>query len=719
MDMDSFLVAMESILLNVSKLSPTEVVENFQQVHKVFVRMSSMLTDMDMFDSALKFQEHFLQLCEQLDIGSTHPNIYSYAINDLAETYYNMGKKSQSKRYYEQNIKFNERLKRSGGATVSTLLDLQLAYGKLALVHATSQESGAIQATSAAVLKLLQLQQGVISQLSERSDCKPSKQVIATVSAVNTLLEMAHLCLNGGDLEAGLSFFDKAKKIALEFKTLDAALKTSRATSDDPESDNDIPTLEDTLDSIELGRTSFLTRMGRFEEAYAEANVILERQRARLDSESPLLIATYNNLGHILSSLGRYAEAEEQLWKAVELVLKHRGEESVEIYGERLYHMQSLLSNVLKVQNKLREAVEVQEANVKLSAQLYGEVSRQSVESLYYLAIFLIDYKQYSQAFSSMAEAYNKARSGAINAKHPISLPLARAYATLLFGGNPSMPTQGSSAYAFTRPTQVHPLQSAVPMNLEEGERIILETQNAFNAAYGPKSRRAAVCAMTMGQVYEEAAGNANKASFKYRSALDIFLALPQSSLRDSSIISAQLAMARTLSADRRFTEAKPYLDEALATSRVMALDAASRMHRSKSQSDQTATQHIALAVQSYLASSQWYHHTNQLKKSLLAAGDGIALGQPSLGADHPQILNLGLHVAHVLITSGNTSEATNTLNGLLHVVSSSTTLTKSQKKIMTDKINTKISHAQQASSSAEQGLKSAKHTRTRVTPLN
>lgn len=733
MDMDSFVAAMETILLNVSKLPPAEVLANFPQVHKIFVRMSSMLVDMELYDSALKFQEHFLKMCEQYDVGDAHPNVYSYAINDVAETYSKMGKMSLAKRYYEQNIKFNERVKRSGGANVSTLLDLQLAYGKLALIQATADPSKVLT-SSPAVTKLLQLQQGVITQLAERSDCKPTKKVIATVSAVNTLLEMAHLCMKGGEMEGGLEFFDKARVIAKQFEALDeemrsapssSSLYSTSSNSDEQDlGDDDVPSLKDTLDSIELGRTSFLTRMGRHEEAFAEASTILKRQRARLSDDSPLLIATHNNLGHILASLSRFPEAEEQLWRAVELVLRHNGDEFLEVYGERLYHMQALLANVLKVQNKTHEATEVQESNAKLSPQVFGELSPQALESLYYLSTLMIDLKQYTHAFKAVADAYAKYRAGAIKITNPIALPLARTYATLLFGGNPTnapVITAGS-----TRPAQAQPLNGVVPIDAHEAERVILEISNAVIAAYGAKSKEAASCAMTLGHVYEEAALNYEKAISKYRQALDALQSLPVTPQRETSVLSAQIAMARALCADRRLSEAKPYLDDALSASRSLAADATKRLKAlppkgvPAGQKEQINRQ-IALAIVAYSAASNWYQQANQLNKAVLSLEDGLVLGASSIGADHPQVLNLGLQLAHVLITSGQLSKASETLKTLSQTVADSKSLTPMQKKSTMDKINAKVSQAKQATTAAAQAppASNMKPVRTRVASPN
>ena len=632
-----------------------------------------------------------------------------------------------AKRYYEQNIKFNERIKRSGNAKISNLLDLQLAYGKLALIQAASDTSKVLTSSSS-VTKLLQLQQGVIALLNERSDCKPTKKVIATVSAVNTLLEMAHLCLKGGDMEEGLAFFDKARGIAKHFEALDEEIRSpsssssstsSMSTGDDQDTIDEVPSLKDTLDSIELGRTSFLTRMGRHEEALTEANAILKRQRERLEEDSPLLIATYNNLGHIFASLSRFSEAETHLWRAVELVLRHSGEEFVGLYGERLYHMQSLLASVLKVQNKTVEAVEVQESNAKLSSQVFGETSPQATESLYYLSSLMIDLKQYKHAFQIVSEAYAKFRAGAIKNTNPIALPLARAYIILLFGGSPSNTAIVSGT---TRPSKS--IANIVPSNPTEAEKVIMEISNAINHGFGPKSREAAACHMAIGQVYEEAALDYEKAISKYRHALAILQSLPTSPQRDSSILSSKIALSRTLCASHRVAEAKPYVDEAVSASRSIAANATKRLQAltssgaPSSQKDQFNRQ-IALAVVAYSAASNWYQQTNQLNKAIVSLEDGVVLGASSIGADHPQVLTLSLQLAKLLIASGQLPKANDTLQTMAQAVSESKTLSTAQKKSTMDKINAKVAQAKQAATIAPQAASSqnARAVRTRVPP--
>lgn len=744
-DLDNFMAAMEAIILNVAKLPPEEVMANFSQVHKVFVRMTGLLLDMDMLDGAVRVQEAFVQFCEKNGVGEVHPDYYSFALNDLAETYYKLQKIGLAKRFYTQNIKFNEKLKRNGAATVSSLLDLQLAYGKLALIQAKET----IEATSSfarieggnfdfGVSKLLALQQGIIAQLAERNDCKTTKKIISTVSAVNTLLELAHMCMNISRFEEGLVYFNKANEVATKFESLDEILKVEKALKEEKENENNvssasnhIPSLRDTLDSIELGRTSFLTRMGRLDEAEASVKDLMKRQEGRIASDSPVMVATYNNLGHILAAKGNYAEAEKALLKAIEIVLNQSNQDQVDAYGERLYQMQALLGNVLKSQLKVSQAIEIQETNIKLSERLFGESAPQTIESIYNLSTSQIEMQQNSNALATIATAYVRAREGGIKASNPLLLSMARLYVMLLLGGNPrTFNIQLMDRQPYKPGAEVTAAQNAIDQ--KEAERVTLEVQNAVNHTYGTKSRQAANCYVIFGQIYEEIAHNLPKASEMYGSALTAFQSMPKSTGRDSAIASTQLALGRIMCEQRKMNEAKQNLEESLSSAKSLAQGFSSQFKAIKtnnnaSNSDianskvlsQQAEHHFSVALQSYGALGQWAHLTNQLPKALSYTVEGIQYGTTYLGQDHFQTLNLGIQLAQLQIASGNISAASSTLNELTDIVSNSQKLSNAQKQLLTHKIQTKVSHHTKLASKTDNTTPNQqKQMRGKITPL-
>lgn len=692
MDMNTFLLAMDSILKNVGSMDPKEVLEHFPHIHKIFVRMTSLLMEMEMLENAVKFQEQFLQLCEQYHIAEVHPDIYSYALNEIGESYYNLKKSLLAKKFYEQNIKFNEGIKRRGLETVSTLLDLQLAYGKLALIHAGTGTSGKRSEQAVTTTKLLQLQQSMVNQICERSNSKPSKKIIATVSMVNTFLELAHMNVEDGKMEEGLEFFDRARDVAKRFEKLDDELLQST----DSEEEGEIPSLKDTLDSIELGRTSYLARMGRLEEAYTEVTKILDRQHSRLNEDSPVLISTYNNLGHILASLKRYPESEEYLWKAIKLVLKNTSAEFVELYGERLYQLQSLLSNVLKIQNKINEASEVLDANARLSTQVYGDYSLQAVETRYYLSTLYLDRQQTKHACELLKDAYTRGRSGSLKATNPIFLPLVRSLTTLLL-------SEANSDIFSSNNTPLSSNEKPQHANIAEADRIILEAQNAIDAAYGPRSRQSGLCSLVLGQVYEESGHNTHQATAMFRRALNAYQTLPDSPSRDASIISAQIALSKSLLKERKFSDAKYLLDDALSSSRSLSQSAIKKLKSLSNDPQDIAhkeqlLKHILLALNVYSATSHWYFQTGQSNKAIITIGDGLSLGYSTLGPDHPQTVNLTLELATLLASTGDFKAANARLSKLRETISKSSLLSKIQKSSMKAKIKAQLEEIQVAS---------------------
>jgi tetratricopeptide (TPR) repeat protein len=606
-------------------------------------------------------------------------------MKDMGEVNYNMGEKEEAGRWYERTIKFVENLKRSGRTALQLemFMDLEMSYGRLALcLYEKKGESVKEQ-----VDKLLKLQQGTLFQIVENSSYSAKKKIIATITVVNTLLELAHSSISKGNTTRGLQCFKNASQICQNFSRLDSASPSS----------SNIPTLADTQENIELGRTSFLTRLGRLEEAETAILQLLEKQLSRLPPTSDRLIATYNNLGHVLAMKRAYPESERALLKAIELTLLPNSEIEAPQRAERLYTMQTLLSNVLREQGKLEEAVEVMETNVKLSKAAFGEISFQSIHSDFILASTLSLLGQTHQAHQHYASAYYHFRSAATMADKAktispsIFMPLASQYASSLI--------------------EAHQNDSA--------EQVLLETKNYITKVAGKGSILLSHFIISSSPLY----ALINQQATAERDLLQSIQSLSNqkaSPSRDILLSQSSLALGLLYLSQRQFPTSKNQLDTALAIARKIMANEDEKKEIEKtsvSTTNQVNSQEstgkvslksnnqsdgLELTLQALSSLSNWYISNGQAQKAISSMEDAVETAKKRLGEGHPQSIALGLDLAKILVSSSIPSIASQgdlLLSNLSSTISSSNYLSKSQKKASIDKIRSIQAHQEKKTS--------------------
>lgn len=634
LELGAYVTAMEKIFKKLTEVKPEDVLKRFQEVWKVHMRMIQILDEYGDEEQAMEEAKRFVKLCQDFGVPEYHVEIWTSAMNDIAERYWARDEKQEAERWYERIVKFVEKKKRNGSlaSSVGPLLDLEMAYGRLALCVSVRGEEARVE-------KLLRLQQGIIALLAQNHLCSPKKKVLAVISAVNTLLELAHTSLANGNDERGLGYFKSASQICKTFASLDV----------DSAEDSKVPTLQDTEENIELGRSSYLVRVGKVEEAETAILQILKKQVARLPSNSIRLIPTYNNLGHVLALQRRYSEAEDALLKAIDLTLMQNDKNAQFQLSDRLYTMQNLLANVLREQGKLEKAIDVQEANVKLAKAHFGPLSQESIASLSLLASTFSLLHQSHQALDTLSTAYYHFRASQNNSENQsliqpsLFIPLCSQYASALIKNNQN----------------------------QKAEQVLLETKNHISKIAGKDSKLVIQFVLTSTPLYL-LMDKKNVAERDLSASINRLQAWKPSADRDELLSQLSLSLGHLYLHARNLPLSKNQYD--------IALSYAKRLHAASSPKKDL------LVIDSLKSLSKWYTSSNLPPMAISSLKEAISLSEKALGPLHPDTLSLHLDLLSLCAT-----DDPHTFNALSHTLSTNiqaSSLSSSRKKVLLDKIN-------------------------------
>lgn len=623
-------------MLSVNKIAADAIEASFEDIHKVFVHMQAVFEEAGNHEGAIRLQEQFLALCEEHEMDKKKPAVYSYVLNDLGESYFNTNKRATAQKFYQRNIKYNEALKRAGESTVGLLLDLQLAYGKLALCQVSVLPKGTPEnELPPSIQKLLRLQQGLIPQILQRSDAKPSKKVLATVSAIATLLEMAHMFQERGFEYSSFSNFDMATSLCETYAELDKANDLQNSKNDSFKT-----SLADTKDNIALSRSASLARLGKHEEAERLLLRLLEEQQKRLGPNSANLIPTYNNLGFALSAKKQYAESEKYFLKGLDILMlqKENGEEWV----EHLLNLQHHLATVLRAQHRLEEAGTLLERNLVLSTRAFGEESAQVTETLAFLGFLWNERREPSRSVDYLAQAHRNAPSS-LPPNHPLTYRIGKEYANALV--NASRPL--------------------------EAEQVFLETKNVVYNTFGSHSIEAASCLHALGAIYDKLQ-QPFKAETSYLQALAVLDVLPSSRSKETLKAGCELSLGKLYTAQRKYSEAKSYLDQAT--------------RAFKANGNKTGL------ASSYAALGRFYFRNQQLKSALTSMEYALEIEQErGVPLDTHEAVSLQLEYIELLISSNNKQSAIQRLNALSNTVARSERINSSEKDNIRQQIDKQL----------------------------
>jgi tetratricopeptide (TPR) repeat protein len=160
----------------------------------------------------------------------------------------------------------------------------------------------------------------------------------------------------------------------------------------------------DTLSSINY-MGGLLSSMGRWSEAEAHFRDALQKRRRRLGDEHEDTLTSISNLGSVLQAQGKYAEAEVYLREAMEELPRVRGKN----HRDTLSAINNM-GGLLHMQYKLSEAELYYREALEKRRREFGDEDPDTIESINNLGILLREQGKLSEAVPYHIETLEKMR---------------------------------------------------------------------------------------------------------------------------------------------------------------------------------------------------------------------------------------------------------------------------------------------------------------------
>ena len=181
--------------------------------------------------------------------------------------------------------------------------------------------------------------------------------------------------------------------------------------------------LHESLDELAMGRLGmidemegFLSRIGRWSEAYNMQVFHFRKTEKMLGKEHPSTLRSMNNLASVLSSQGKYDEAEEMHRQALALTERVLGKE----HPDTLTSINNL-ALVLSSQGKYDEAEEMHRQELALTERVLGKEHPDTLASMNNLALVLSSQGKYDEAEEMHRQAL-ALRETVLGKEHPDTL---------------------------------------------------------------------------------------------------------------------------------------------------------------------------------------------------------------------------------------------------------------------------------------------------------
>ncbi|KAK8009153.1 hypothetical protein PG991_011704 [Apiospora marii] len=159
-----------------------------------------------------------------------------------------------------------------------------------------------------------------------------------------------------------------------------------------------------------------LSSQGKYEEAERMHRQTVQQSEKALGAEHPDTLASMNNLANVLSSQGKYEEAERMHQKELSLCEKALGAEHPDTLGSM-----NNLANVLSSQGKYEEAERMHRQTVQRREKALGAEHPSTLTSMNNLAEVLSSQGKYEEAERMHRQTVQR-REKALGAEHPSTL---------------------------------------------------------------------------------------------------------------------------------------------------------------------------------------------------------------------------------------------------------------------------------------------------------
>jgi CHAT domain-containing protein len=224
------------------------------------------------------------------------------------------------------------------------------------------------------------------------------------VKALEQLLKGANLA-QAGQTEEAKAAFEQAVNL---FEELEARKNDNQTSSSTPQS----PELEETK---RLNQQAYqLYQQGKYNEAIAIAERVLEMRRKLLGDQHPDVATSLNNLAFLYSSQGRYSEAEPLYIQALEMARK--------LLGDEHPHVATSLNNLAllyRSQGRYSEAEPLLRQALEMRRKLLGDQHPDVAGSLNNLAGLYWSQGRYNQAESLLIRALEMSQK-LLGNEHPV-----------------------------------------------------------------------------------------------------------------------------------------------------------------------------------------------------------------------------------------------------------------------------------------------------------